>query len=71
VDKSQQRLRRQASCLFAPGVDPYNTADTVKLSRQLVADFVAWVAGDLPPLSQGSVCKELDSQVGLLRRQAD
>lgn len=68
---SQQRLRRQASCEFEPGVDPYNTADTVRVSRQLVADFVAWVAGDLPPLTEGNVCQELDRQVSLLRRQAE
>ena len=62
MPKSQERLRRQTSCLFEPGVDPYNTADTVQVSRQLVADFVAWVAAD----------RELDQQpVGLLRRQAD
>jgi len=44
---SVRNLRRDASQSFEPGVDPYNTADVIKVNRQLSADFVRWAG--LPP----------------------
>jgi len=44
---AQEKLRRQVSCLFERGVDPYNTADSIRVSAELSADFVTW-AGDGP-----------------------
>lgn len=35
-------LKRKISQDFEPGIDPYNTADTVRVSQRLTADFVAW-----------------------------
>jgi hypothetical protein len=58
----QDKLRREVSRLYTTGGDPYNTADTVRISRQLALDFVEWL-GCQPPgeMEQG----------GLMRRQAD
>lgn len=44
----QERLRRQVSCLFERGGDPYNTADTVPVSRQQSDDFVSWASESAP-----------------------
>lgn len=60
---AHDRLRRQTSCLFEPGMDPYNTADTVRVSHELSTDFVAWVSTPAPD--------GLEGDGHLRRRQAD
>lgn len=45
---AKEQLRRQTSQLFEAGADPYNTADTVKVSLELVDDFVSWLTADAP-----------------------
>jgi hypothetical protein len=45
---AQERLRRQTSSLLKPGLDPYNTADSIRISRELAQDFLVWVTDPLP-----------------------
>lgn len=57
----RDKLRRQVSRLYNTGVDPYNTADSIRVSRELSQDFVEWVRS-LP---------ETTGENPLMRRQAD
>jgi hypothetical protein len=59
---ANNKLRRQVSRLYATGVDPYNTADSIRVSEQLTLDFVEWVRSP-----QG----EPVENPALMRRQAD
>lgn len=45
---AQNRLRRQVSCLFERGWDPYNTADTIRVSLEASEDFVRWASQPAP-----------------------
>jgi hypothetical protein len=45
---AQELMRRQTSSLFERGVDPYNTADTIRVSLELAVDFAIWVSS--PPV---------------------
>ena len=59
---AQQRLRNHTSLLFERGVDPYNTADSIRVSAELASDFLVWATEPVPqpaPLPN------------LMRRQAD
>ena len=50
--QAQERLRRQASSLYSAGCDPYNTADSIRVSRELASDFLTWLepSQELPQL---------------------
>lgn len=53
---ANEKLRRQVSCLFERGVDPYNTADSVRVSMELAADFVTWAtAPQQLPAAEGAL----------------
>jgi hypothetical protein len=56
----EDKLRREVSRLYSTGGDPYNTADTIRIDRQLTLDFVEWLQ---------TPTAEVDCS--LLRRQAD
>lgn len=59
---ANEKLRRQVSCLFERGVDPYNTADSIRVSAELAADFVNWASSPQQlPAAEGA----------LFRRQAE
>jgi len=59
---ANNKLRRQVSSLYSTGGDPYNTADSVRVSEQLTLDFVEWVR---------SPQQEPVQNPALRRRQAD
>jgi len=42
---AKEILRRKVSQSHEPGADPYNTADTIRISQQLSADLVDWAFG--------------------------
>lgn len=59
---SRDKLSRQVSRLYNTGGDPYNTADSIRVSRELSQDFVEWVR---------SLPETTGETPSLMRRQAD
>jgi len=39
---AKEILRRKVSQSHEPGADPYNTADTIRVSQQLSTEFINW-----------------------------